>query len=236
MKNDMNDRQVVTGPSEAPLSNRLSSAELTCGSPVNQDTQAQSLATEGSTSHRKHEDARLPESPLEFLRRANQGEFGNTFRMWESLADVIKEDYTGRLWVPNRQPGLPPYSLSTPLDRLPHGLDRDYYFVELPSDNVTRLCQFRLGHSPQHGNVLEYDESQHPLRFVVKQNLWVERIYGFYEPFWFLKRRLEPEDYTMLCDLFRRFPEAIVEATNWSRGVGRLQRRLCLWEVRGGKY
>ncbi len=181
-------------------------------------------------------EKKLPDSPLEFLRRANLGEFGNTFRMWESLAQAIRDDYTGDLWVPSKVPGRPPFSLHTKLDRLPVGLERDYYFVELPPSGVQRLSQFRLGSSPSFGLTIAVDFTQRPLREAVKKGDWGYQETGFLPVLRLLSNILEYEDYQDVRDLLAEYESIVIEATNWSRSVGRLKRKLCLWEVRGGKY
>lgn len=175
--------------------------------------------------------ASLPHSPLEFLQRANAGEFGNTFKMWERLEDVVKEEYRGKLWIPSRTPGKPPLSLSaSPTQTLRLNVDLSpYYFVQLPPPSTSRLFQFRLGATPLW--TLDYTFGQLPLRHYVKEGGF--RHEASFAAWFVLKCYLDPEDFEDLWQLSQLYRgNLIVEGTMWNGSVGRLGRRLCLWEVR----
>lgn len=172
-----------------------------------------------------------PRSPKEWVEQSQRGLWGNCLRMWWRRRDLPLP--CNSLWVPNRTPGLPPFSLSISpqdLSTVPEDCLSSYYFVELPPPNSGRLFQFRLGVCDGRTELL-WTTGSKSLRHYVKNGELLQdmgvRAYSI------LKSRIPPEDYEMLLDLIDPYKRISVEATLWDRAVGIFERQLCFWEIRG---
>lgn len=196
----------------------------------------------------------LPSSPLDFISRGQTGEFGNVPKAWVCYDEFRRAweelQLPEEVWVAHKTPGHPfrIYNANTVdlvLKRTEYvkgergsvGRLCDCYFVSLPPCDNNRLFQFRLAFTASGCEMLaDFEQGcDVPLGKRIREGRTVP-ILDYATIQLVLHSYLDVDDYDSLVELCQRFPNVVIEATMFERPFGLLDRRLVIWEVRGGTY
>lgn len=110
----------------------------------------------------------------------------------------------------------------------------DIYFQGIPAPDTNRVIQFEAMLGPQWdgagaGVELFYElDTTQPVRGIRERCKTASGLKAQV----ILRTLLEPRSYDTLMDIWDRYPTAIIEASEFSRPVGALHERLCIWETR----
>lgn len=193
-----------------------------------------------------------------FKRLSSAGLLGNTFRQWDTLQGVRDAGYNGwltvrarrasdsKLFIPvihtmdvaHRQMGVGDWHLYTRRPRTPvlpfrpHCALADVYLQECPAPDTQRIVNLEAAISPVPGNgglyVRYAPNDPTNLRHSLERN--GQDAEGLTA--WHVLQHYLQEDAEVLYDIWDLYPDAVIEASRFSRAVGTLNSKLIIWEVR----
>ena len=179
---------------------------------------------------------RIPDKDA-FKRLSACGLLGNTFRQWDTRDELRASGYQGYVTLRALQAGdnakFIPYILTQNLMFWAPVLLAGCYFQEVPGPETERVVNLEAGYlgtpGVECGLYVRYSaHSALNLRHDLEQN--GRDAYGL-AALSVLKRYVR-EDLDTLRELWLQYPDAIIEASVFSRPVGVFNSPLVVWEVR----
>lgn len=175
-------------------------------------------------------------SKRDMQRRLAAGEFGNTLRIWPTLAAMAADGYDRGVYVRSDTPMNPGFRLfNVPAAEVPeylarHGVAEAHCrFYETPPDRL-RAIQGELMDDPDGpGLYLYWSRAKLPLRHALNADGRHSRGVAART---ILEHCVSPESREHLGGLLDAYSGHVVEFSEFSGRVGVLGRRLVVWEIR----
>jgi hypothetical protein len=159
------------------------------------------------------------------------GRFGNTARIWPTLADLQRSGYQGLVSLRRQRRDSPTRQYHVPAAEVPKYLDQYGHhgitLTECPPED--RVIQGEVCEVPGHGWCLTYTFTGGPMRFALEKD--AHTVSGLCARK-LLRATLDPSGYEWIEQLLEDFPEHVVEFSQFPVPLGTLKQRLLVWEVR----
>jgi hypothetical protein len=190
------------------------------------------------------------ETKEDFLSLSAQAKVGNQFIKYANLTDLEAAIRSGEckathITIRNRVANSPYFEAVVPIRERHRIIDRlvkwgarvsDLYFQDIPTPNKNpRVANVEAMLLPETGGFYALEGSGHDahgdelnLRHDLEQN---GRVHEGFAAYWFLKG-LGADVWEDLNELWREYPDSVVEFTVFTRPVGIFNRRMLVWEVR----
>lgn len=178
----------------------------------------------------------------EMTRLLETGCYGNYLKTWQTLHDLTMSGYTGWLTIRAREKGSPwfvsevhsgePLSMALQAIRLRGGPAQEaFYFQQVPNPGAHRVMNLEGGYDSidtfELDLVIETDVTT-PVRGIRERGRRVKGAVAWAT----LRSRLHPGSVDDLISLWESYPDAIIEATEFSSPCGVFNRPLVIWELR----
>lgn len=173
----------------------------------------------------------------DYYKRWLQGEFGNRLRAWQSYADLLASDYTGRVGVRYKEPGSPYCRYAVQIADVPSVISA---FVLDGADPA----KFTIGEMAPDDCITCQGELQQGLN---SYDLFYSTLHGKQmrdalrlEPQWasgarvprILRHFMDGSSYDDVMELIDSYPDHVIEFSCYDRPVGNCRRNTLIWEVR----
>lgn len=171
-------------------------------------------------------------SKEEFLALSRQGRCGNVLRSWDRTRDIPPEVHW--LGIRSRENASPCFvaevarkHLEREIRRLATDRER-LYFQEIPAPGSERVANLEA--MPCEGGLYIHLETQAtlPVRGIRERTRPWQGAAGRV----MLRAAVGEESYETLCELWDKYPDHIIEATQFSRACGMYEDHLVVWEIR----
>lgn len=173
----------------------------------------------------------------EFVRRFQNGEFGNRGPTWDSLAEFMEANYRGLVHIRNRVAGGPTWYnvLAEDVHRETFQIcslgeatrENLYYAAMAPTDKTLIQGEVQMG---SHGLELFYSTVKKPMRDALAERAHTADGITAVS---LLRKYLDDRSYEWLHTLLERYSGHVVEFSTYSRKWGTLPHfNTVIWEVR----
>lgn len=179
-------------------------------------------------------------SKADSYRRYNAGEFGNKLRTWNSLAELLKSDYTGRVVMRYKggaggakyprlgeQITIDEATAVIPAWKSAGAREDQIVYGEAAPDNALTI-QGEIMLSEDHVSLFWSDEKTQMRKAMQSAQQW----YGL-RALSLLKIKLSPGSYDDIQILLEQFPTSVIEFSAYRYNLGSIPyRNTLIWEVR----
>lgn len=177
------------------------------------------------------------ETKTEFNELSQAGKLGNYLRIWRTLDDLQQSGYRGHVCIRAVAKQSPWFVPAVLVDEVNHALDNihqsggpgtsGFFFQEIPPPDLMRNCNIEAHWSSTGLYLIRETGTTNPLRGIAERGAVLTglRAARALDGLW-------PASLEMLTDIWSKYPTAIIEATEFSRPVGAMNKHLVVWEVR----
>jgi hypothetical protein len=173
----------------------------------------------------------------DFVRRYQQGEFGNRSPTWNTVREVLQSDYNGLIHIRNRQAGGPGIYDCHPQDLFTHlvwlednyGLgSSNFYFSGMAPSRKT-LIQGEVRQDMNHYS-FTYSLEKLAMRDALKKS--THHATGI-QAMGLIRHAMDDSSYAWLHELLDNYPLHVIEFSVYSENFGTIpHRNTVFWEVR----
>lgn len=185
-------------------------------------------------------------SKPEFAALSNRGRLGNFLQSWPDFFSYLESGYAGFVTIRSRTPGSPHFRAVVEPNRVEFNLAElysegasreDLYIQQIPDPRSERRIQFEATRGANGAFVQASDAGLNlyyecntiePLRDIRDRGFHVHGLRAARV----LRDYLYEDSFETVQEIWHDYPTAIIEATEFSRPCGALNRHLIVWEVR----
>lgn len=181
-------------------------------------------------------------SKEEFRKLSERGLLGNYLRSWRSVDDFLDYGFLDYgqvcewLTIRNLIPGATGFSAVVHRNSIHATIalmvatgsrKEDLYFQEIPAPRLRRNWNIEAILTTRGVSLFYEQNTTQPVRGIRERGAYADGLKAQA-----VLRSMEPESYDTLMEIWETYPEAVIEATEFSEQVGALGRQLVVWEVR----
>lgn len=166
----------------------------------------------------------------DFIRRYHNGEFGNRFRSWDNILDIIKESNDLPEYFSMRSKtvgGTKKYNIKSQ-DIMQESYGDLYYYNESAPDHLL-IFQGEIYRNTEHLH-MHWSKSKKKMSHALKESP-EKPLFGV-ALLVHLKYYMNNQDYEWLMYLLDTYEDHTIEFGVYSKNVGILGERTIIWEVR----